>query len=100
MSSPSPFGQNEWLVEEMYRNFREDPSSVDPSWHEFLADYCPEPTTEAQSTAGNGQPAQAAAQGAIEGAAEAGSVTVERVLAALKEPIGGAKVEFVAPRIW
>ena len=29
-SSPSPFGQNEWLVEEMYRKFREDPSSVDP----------------------------------------------------------------------
>nr|MCH9736626.1 hypothetical protein [Actinomycetes bacterium] len=35
VSSPSPFGQNEWLVEEMYRKFREDPSSVDPSWHEF-----------------------------------------------------------------
>ncbi|WP_368575740.1 2-oxoglutarate dehydrogenase E1 subunit family protein, partial [Mycolicibacterium fortuitum] len=44
-SSPSPFGQNEWLVEEMYRKFREDPSSVDPSWHEFLVDYSPEPTT-------------------------------------------------------
>nr|WP_082902075.1 multifunctional oxoglutarate decarboxylase/oxoglutarate dehydrogenase thiamine pyrophosphate-binding subunit/dihydrolipoyllysine-residue succinyltransferase subunit [Mycobacterium adipatum] len=42
-SSPSPFGQNEWLVEEMYRKFREDPSSVDPSWHEFLVDYAPEP---------------------------------------------------------
>ncbi len=38
----SPFGQNEWLVEEMYRKFREDPSSVDPSWHEFLADYQPD----------------------------------------------------------
>ena len=38
----SPFGQNEWLVEEMYRKFREDPSSVDPSWHEFLADYSPD----------------------------------------------------------
>ena len=56
MSSPSPFGQNEWLVEEMYRKFREDPSSVDPSWHEFLVDYSPEPTTETQSTGGNGRP--------------------------------------------
>lgn len=37
----SPFGQNEWLVEEMYRKFRDDPSSVDPSWHEFLVDYKP-----------------------------------------------------------
>src|SRR6187431_1356630 len=63
-SSPSPFGQNEWLVEEMYRKFREDPSSVDPSWHEFLVDYSPEPTTEAQTTTGNGQPAQAPAASA------------------------------------
>ncbi|MBY0289277.1 MAG: multifunctional oxoglutarate decarboxylase/oxoglutarate dehydrogenase thiamine pyrophosphate-binding subunit/dihydrolipoyllysine-residue succinyltransferase subunit [Mycobacteriaceae bacterium] len=53
MSSPSPFGQNEWLVEEMYRKFREDPSSVDPSWHEFLVDYSPEPTTDSQTA--NGQ---------------------------------------------
>ena len=48
----------------MYRKFREDPSSVDPSWHEFLVDYSPEPTTEAQPTAGNGQPAAATAPAA------------------------------------
>jgi len=46
------------LVEEMYRKFREDPSSVDPSWHEFLVDYSPEPTTE-QAASGNGQSAPA-----------------------------------------
>ncbi|BBZ29839.1 multifunctional 2-oxoglutarate metabolism enzyme [Mycolicibacterium madagascariense] len=28
----------------MYRKFRDDPSSVDPSWHEFLVDYSPEGT--------------------------------------------------------
>ncbi|TQR82829.1 multifunctional oxoglutarate decarboxylase/oxoglutarate dehydrogenase thiamine pyrophosphate-binding subunit/dihydrolipoyllysine-residue succinyltransferase subunit [Mycobacterium hodleri] len=56
-SSPSPFGQNEWLVEEMYRKFREDPSSVDSSWHEFLVDYSPEPSTEASAppSTGNGR---------------------------------------------
>src|SRR5690349_9951125 len=43
----------------MYQKFREDPSSVDPSWHEFLVDYSPEPTTETHPTIGNGQPAQA-----------------------------------------
>ncbi|MEK1270890.1 hypothetical protein OSJ06_24825, partial [Mycobacterium ulcerans] len=47
----SPFGQNEWLVEEMYRKFRDDPSSVDPSWHEFLVDYNPESTQEATEPA-------------------------------------------------
>lgn len=45
-STSSPFGQNEWLVEEMYQKFRDDPSSVDPSWHEFLVDYNPDPVSE------------------------------------------------------
>ena len=55
-STSSPFGQNEWLVEEMYRKFRDDPSSVDPSWHEFLVDYNPDPAGEAPAapTAGCG----------------------------------------------
>jgi multifunctional 2-oxoglutarate metabolism enzyme len=44
----------------MYRKFREDPSSVDPSWHEFLVDYSPEPTTETRGTGGNGRPSAAA----------------------------------------
>ena len=41
--------------------------------------------------------ATTAAQGALEGASEAGSVTVERVLGALKEPIGGGKVVLPEP---
>ncbi|TDP93905.1 multifunctional oxoglutarate decarboxylase/oxoglutarate dehydrogenase thiamine pyrophosphate-binding subunit/dihydrolipoyllysine-residue succinyltransferase subunit [Labedaea rhizosphaerae] len=44
MSSSSPasqFGPNEWLVEEMYEQFLADPSSVDPAWHDFFADYKP-----------------------------------------------------------
>ena len=53
-STSSPFGQNEWLVEEMYRKFRDDPSSVDASWHEFLVDYNPEATGD---TPADGQPA-------------------------------------------
>ncbi len=53
-STTSPFGQNEWLVEEMYRKFRDDPSSVDPSWHEFLVDYNPEPVG-ATAPVGNSQ---------------------------------------------
>ena len=34
----------------MYRKFRDDPSSVDPSWHEFLVDYSPEPTGNGEQT--------------------------------------------------
>jgi len=56
-STNSPFGQNEWLVEEMYRKFRDDPSSVDPSWHEFLVDYRPEPTDGRSATSAEPAPA-------------------------------------------
>jgi multifunctional 2-oxoglutarate metabolism enzyme len=40
----------------MYRKFREDPSSVDPSWHEFLVDYSPEPTADTGARTANGEP--------------------------------------------
>ncbi|WP_083913763.1 multifunctional oxoglutarate decarboxylase/oxoglutarate dehydrogenase thiamine pyrophosphate-binding subunit/dihydrolipoyllysine-residue succinyltransferase subunit [Nocardia concava] len=45
-SSTDQFGQNQWLVDEMYQKYKQDPSSVDESWHEFLADYTPENTSE------------------------------------------------------
>ncbi|SEL87154.1 multifunctional oxoglutarate decarboxylase/oxoglutarate dehydrogenase thiamine pyrophosphate-binding subunit/dihydrolipoyllysine-residue succinyltransferase subunit [Rhodococcus maanshanensis] len=48
-SSTSQFGQNQWLVDEMYQRFQKDPASVDASWHEFLTDYTPD-----ASGAGNG----------------------------------------------
>ncbi len=69
-STSSPFGQNEWLVEEMYRKFRDDPSSVDESWHEFLVDYNPEPTTDT-AAAGNGTPTAPAPRAATPAAAPA-----------------------------
>ncbi|MUM22131.1 multifunctional oxoglutarate decarboxylase/oxoglutarate dehydrogenase thiamine pyrophosphate-binding subunit/dihydrolipoyllysine-residue succinyltransferase subunit [Mycobacterium sp. CBMA271] len=61
MNGSNPqFGQNEWLVEEMYRRFKEDPSSVDSSWHEFLADYQAEPVAESAGATANGQAAATA----------------------------------------
>jgi multifunctional 2-oxoglutarate metabolism enzyme len=36
------FGPNEWIVEDMYQRYLADPSSVDPAWHDFFADYRPE----------------------------------------------------------
>ncbi len=41
---PSPasgFGPNEWLVDEIYQQFLEDRSAVDPAWWEFFEDYTP-----------------------------------------------------------
>ncbi len=36
-----PLGPNAWLVEEIYDQYRADPSSVSPTWQEFFADYRP-----------------------------------------------------------
>lgn len=33
------FGANSWLVEEMYEQFRTDPTSVSEAWREFFSDY-------------------------------------------------------------
>ena len=35
----SSFGANDWLVDEMYERYRENPASVSESWQEFFADY-------------------------------------------------------------
>jgi 2-oxoglutarate decarboxylase len=35
------FGPNTWLVEELYRQYQEDPDSVSEVWREFFEDYRP-----------------------------------------------------------
>ena len=37
--SSRTLGPNEWLVDEMYEQYKANPSSVTPSWQEFFADY-------------------------------------------------------------
>ena len=32
------FGANDWLIDEMYQAYREDPESVDPRWQQFFAE--------------------------------------------------------------
>lgn len=36
MSSASNFGQNQWLVDDMFQQFQKDPQSVDPEWRELF----------------------------------------------------------------
>ncbi|MBB2890196.1 2-oxoglutarate dehydrogenase E1 component [Flexivirga oryzae] len=55
MSSQSPdplatFGPNEWLVDELYEQYKQDKNSVDKAWWSFFEDYRPSTTP-----VGNGQ---------------------------------------------
>src|SRR4051795_2596841 len=40
------FGPNAWLVDEMYDQYRADPSSVSESWRDFFADDSAQAATE------------------------------------------------------
>ncbi|SDN24104.1 multifunctional oxoglutarate decarboxylase/oxoglutarate dehydrogenase thiamine pyrophosphate-binding subunit/dihydrolipoyllysine-residue succinyltransferase subunit [Actinacidiphila guanduensis] len=54
------FGPNEWLVDEIYQQYLQDPNSVDRAWWDFFADYKPD---------GSATPAAPAGQGGASGAA-------------------------------
>src|SRR3954451_7477223 len=59
------FGPNVGLVEEIYRQWLEDPSSVAESWQDFFADYTPRLPADrgpaGRGGNGGGVPADAAA---------------------------------------
>ena len=82
MTSAS-FGPNAWLVEEMYDQYRADPSSVGPSWQEFFANYrssapprpSPAAVTEA-APSNDGSPTTVAARPPVRPAAIADGDTV------------------------
>ncbi|WP_406197331.1 multifunctional oxoglutarate decarboxylase/oxoglutarate dehydrogenase thiamine pyrophosphate-binding subunit/dihydrolipoyllysine-residue succinyltransferase subunit [Streptomyces sp. NBC_01017] len=61
------FGPNEWLVDEIYQQYLQDPNSVDRAWWDFFADYKPGAPaasapagTAAAGAAGTTSPAPAA----------------------------------------
>ncbi|WP_405890058.1 multifunctional oxoglutarate decarboxylase/oxoglutarate dehydrogenase thiamine pyrophosphate-binding subunit/dihydrolipoyllysine-residue succinyltransferase subunit [Streptomyces sp. NBC_00133] len=70
------FGPNEWLVDEIYQQYLQDPNSVDRAWWDFFADYKPggagataagaKPVSEAPAADGSAPSgAGAGAQGAV-----------------------------------
>ncbi|GAA3838837.1 multifunctional oxoglutarate decarboxylase/oxoglutarate dehydrogenase thiamine pyrophosphate-binding subunit/dihydrolipoyllysine-residue succinyltransferase subunit [Sphaerisporangium flaviroseum] len=59
------FGQNEWLVDELYQKYLQDPESVDHAWWNFFADYNPESGTSRAPAAGGANGATADAAPAI-----------------------------------
>ncbi|MFE9704219.1 multifunctional oxoglutarate decarboxylase/oxoglutarate dehydrogenase thiamine pyrophosphate-binding subunit/dihydrolipoyllysine-residue succinyltransferase subunit [Streptomyces sp. NPDC005930] len=59
------FGANEWLVDEIYQQYLQDPNSVDRAWWDFFADYKPgaaaaQPAAPATVTTDSGSAPQAA----------------------------------------
>ncbi|MEV7118439.1 multifunctional oxoglutarate decarboxylase/oxoglutarate dehydrogenase thiamine pyrophosphate-binding subunit/dihydrolipoyllysine-residue succinyltransferase subunit [Kitasatospora griseola] len=78
-ASSTGFGPNEWLVDEIYQQYLQDPASVDRAWWDFFADYKPgtevTPVTQAATPVGS-QPAPVAAPAAAAPAAVAPAAPV------------------------
>nr|WP_311836356.1 hypothetical protein [Cellulomonas fimi] len=41
-STRADFGANEWLVDELYEQFKRDRNAVDPAWWDFFEGYRPD----------------------------------------------------------
>ncbi|MER6311981.1 hypothetical protein ABT180_39105, partial [Streptomyces sp. NPDC001657] len=59
-SPAAAFGPNEWLVDEIYQQYLQDPNSVDRAWWDFFADYKPGGATAPSTPAEAPAPAAAA----------------------------------------
>ncbi|MBZ2196332.1 multifunctional oxoglutarate decarboxylase/oxoglutarate dehydrogenase thiamine pyrophosphate-binding subunit/dihydrolipoyllysine-residue succinyltransferase subunit [Occultella gossypii] len=56
VSVPTNFGGNEWLIDELYAQYREDKSQVDPTWWEFFENYRPADLAANGTAGSNGAP--------------------------------------------
>ncbi|TFH72886.1 MULTISPECIES: multifunctional oxoglutarate decarboxylase/oxoglutarate dehydrogenase thiamine pyrophosphate-binding subunit/dihydrolipoyllysine-residue succinyltransferase subunit [Cellulomonas] len=64
-SPRADFGANEWLVDELYEQYRKDRNAVDPAWWDFFEGYKP----ETSSTGSNGDASTAPTTGGTTDAA-------------------------------
>ncbi|MDU0478324.1 multifunctional oxoglutarate decarboxylase/oxoglutarate dehydrogenase thiamine pyrophosphate-binding subunit/dihydrolipoyllysine-residue succinyltransferase subunit [Staphylococcus chromogenes] len=76
MSSASNFGQNQWLVDEMFQQFQKDPQSVDQEWRELFEKQGAPATSNASTPV---TPAKASAQAAGSSAPKSPSHAAEKV---------------------
>ena len=90
------FGANQWLVDEMFEKFKQDPNSVDKTWWEFFKDYSPQTptgkpisngtTSGTSSGVSNGNGASNGL-GALASAPKGGNPPVPKSQSASKSPI-------------
>jgi len=94
------FGPNAWLVDEMYDQYRADPSSVSESWQDFFHDYRREAELPAVLAVGSdrgGAPATAPEAGAAPAAGRLRSRATQPVPTGdAPKPLRGAAARLVA----
>ncbi|MBQ1119625.1 multifunctional oxoglutarate decarboxylase/oxoglutarate dehydrogenase thiamine pyrophosphate-binding subunit/dihydrolipoyllysine-residue succinyltransferase subunit [Streptomyces sp. A73] len=95
---PGPsFGPNEWLVDEIYQQYLQDPNSVDRAWWDFFADYQPESSDGSTAPDGAGTPRDNAPSPAKAAPAQA-PAAAEQVAPQPAQAGAPAKAEPAAPK--
>ncbi|WP_434596401.1 multifunctional oxoglutarate decarboxylase/oxoglutarate dehydrogenase thiamine pyrophosphate-binding subunit/dihydrolipoyllysine-residue succinyltransferase subunit [Streptomyces sp. A5-4] len=88
------FGPNEWLVDEIYQQYLQDPNSVDRAWWDFFADYKPGSPSAAEKPATDGAgattPAAAPAPAAAAPTAPAAAAPAAAAPAPVAKPAAAA----------
>ncbi|WP_415951855.1 multifunctional oxoglutarate decarboxylase/oxoglutarate dehydrogenase thiamine pyrophosphate-binding subunit/dihydrolipoyllysine-residue succinyltransferase subunit [Streptomyces sp. KLOTTS4A1] len=83
------FGANEWLVDEIYQQYLQDPNSVDRAWWDFFADYKPGGNAAA--------PVRSATPSSAAPAAAAGAASTTAPAAPAAPPVQAAPAAAPAP---
>ncbi|MER7171381.1 multifunctional oxoglutarate decarboxylase/oxoglutarate dehydrogenase thiamine pyrophosphate-binding subunit/dihydrolipoyllysine-residue succinyltransferase subunit [Streptomyces mesophilus] len=83
------FGPNEWLVDEIYQQYLQDPNSVDRAWWDFFADY--KPGGNAAAPLKTESSASATAAGAVSTTAPAPSAPAGTSAPAAQAPAAAAQ---------
>ena len=101
-SASDTFGTNSWLVDEMYEQYRIDPTSVADTWREFFSDYTPGHAGSVPGVATtapavtNGTTTSVATNGTSNGASNGVATPATPTSGAAGEPIRGAGAAIVA----
>jgi 2-oxoglutarate decarboxylase len=80
------FGPNQWLVDELYQRYQDDPGSVDRAWWSFFADYHPAPSGPAGPGSATAPPPAAGRAAEPAGAGPAATPQVTAGPATTKPP--------------
>jgi multifunctional 2-oxoglutarate metabolism enzyme len=97
-SARSPHSQSElnsWLVEEMYEQFRDDPSALPKGWQDFFADYRPDDAGGPNGSGGRDR----VRDGGEPGADRAASTSVRKAVASLSDDDEPTRLRGVGARI-
>lgn len=96
-SPAAGFGPNEWLVDEIYQQYLQDPNSVDRAWWDFFADYKPGADTGSAVAAPAAPPAPAAPAAAPAAPAQAPAVPAAAAPPAPPAPAPAAPAPVAKP---